>query len=96
MRSPEKTADILRHQHCWFLREMTSEKEAQKFHTDDIWVDVVPLIGWSKFSTRDDQSEAVLRSGWWRVVLSMEFLRLFSGWLQWLRFKVLAVCYDYN
>ena len=45
MRSPEKTADILRHQHCWFLREMTSEKEAQKFHTDDIWVDVVPLIG---------------------------------------------------
>ena len=34
MRSPEKTADILRRQH-WFPREMMSEKQAQKFHTDD-------------------------------------------------------------
>ena len=32
--SPEKTADISRHQH-WFPREMTSERQAQKFHTDD-------------------------------------------------------------
>ena len=31
---PEKTADIWRRQH-WFAREMTSEKRAQKFHTDD-------------------------------------------------------------
>ena len=31
---PEKTADILRRHH-WSPREMTSEKRAQKFHTDD-------------------------------------------------------------
>ena len=31
---PEKTADIWRPYHC-FLRQMTSEKQAQKFHTDD-------------------------------------------------------------
>ena len=30
----EKTADISRRHH-WFPREMTSEKRAQKFHTDD-------------------------------------------------------------
>ena len=35
MRSPEKTAaDILRRQN-WFPHEMTPEKQAQKFHTDD-------------------------------------------------------------
>ena len=32
--SPEKTADISRGNH-WFPSEMTSEKQAQKFHTDD-------------------------------------------------------------
>ena len=32
--SPEKTADISR-RHYWLPREMTSEKQAQKFHTDD-------------------------------------------------------------
>ena len=31
---PEKSADILRRHH-WFPRQMTSEKRAQKFHTDD-------------------------------------------------------------
>ena len=31
----EKTADISRRHH-WFLRKMTSEKRAQKFHTDDV------------------------------------------------------------
>ena len=31
---PEKTADIWRRYH-WFPRQMTSEKRAQKFHTDD-------------------------------------------------------------
>ena len=31
---PEKTADISR-RHERFPREMTSEKRAQKFHTDD-------------------------------------------------------------
>ena len=30
----EKTANTSRH-HDWFTREMTSEKRAQKFHTDD-------------------------------------------------------------
>ena len=36
---PEKTADISLHHH-WFPREMTSEKQAQEFHTDvttQIW-----------------------------------------------------------
>ena len=33
-KQPEKTADIWRCNH-WFLRQMTSEKRAQKFHTDD-------------------------------------------------------------
>ena len=32
---PEKTADISR-RHWWSPREMTSEKRAQKFHTDDV------------------------------------------------------------
>ena len=31
----EKTADISR-RHYWFPCEMTSEKRAQKFHTDDV------------------------------------------------------------
>ena len=33
-KQPEKTADIWRRYH-WFSRQMTSEKRAQKFHTDD-------------------------------------------------------------
>ena len=48
--------------HCWWR------------FTTQIWV--VPLIGWIKFPTRHDQSEALPRSGWWRVI-SMEFLRSF-------------------
>ena len=32
---PEKTADFLRHHH-WFPGERTSEKRAQKLHTDDM------------------------------------------------------------
>ena len=35
-----------------------------------------PWIGWSKFPTRYDQSEALSRSGQWHVI-SMEFLRSF-------------------
>ena len=31
---PEKTADIWRRYH-WFPRQMTYEKRAQKFHTDE-------------------------------------------------------------
>ena len=31
----EKTADILR-LHYWFPRKITPEKQAQKFHTDDV------------------------------------------------------------
>ena len=34
LHQPEKTADISRRHH-WSPREMTSEKRAQKFHTDD-------------------------------------------------------------
>ena len=37
---------------------MTSEKQAQKFHTDDASL-LVPLIGLIKFPTRHDQSEAL-------------------------------------
>ena len=29
---------------------------------------VVLLIGWSKFPSQHDQSEALPRSGWWRVI----------------------------
>ena len=42
--------------------------------TTQIWV--VLLIGWNKFPTRHDQSEALPRSGWWRVSC-IEFLRSF-------------------
>ena len=42
--------------------------------TTQIWVEL--LIGWIKFSTRHDQSEALPRSAQWRVI-SMEFLRSF-------------------
>ena len=42
--------------------------------TTQIWV--VPLIGWIKFPTRHDQSEALPRSELWRVI-SVEFLRSF-------------------
>ena len=42
--------------------------------TTQFWV--VLLIGWIKFTTRHDQSEALPRSGQWRVI-SMEFLRSF-------------------
>ena len=43
--------------------------------TTQIWR-VVLLIGWIKFPTRHDQSEALPRSGKWHVI-SMEFLRSF-------------------
>ena len=47
-----------------FPAKMTSEKQAQKYWwrvTTQIWV--VLLIGWIKFPTRYDQSEALPRSG---------------------------------
>ena len=62
----------------WFPCKMTSEEQVQKFHTDDvttqIWKEL--LIGWSKFSSWDNQSEALHLSGWW-CIISMEFLYLF-------------------
>ena len=39
---------------------------------------VVLLIGWIEFPTRYDQSEALPRSGYWRVI-SMEFLHSFNS-----------------
>ena len=59
---PEKTADIWRRYH-WFSRQMTSEKRAQKFHTDDA---DYPYLGSSSDSTRlgrnaDLRSCSVLR-----------------------------------
>ena len=56
---PEKTAAISRYHH-WFQCEMTSEEQAQKFHTTQIWI--VLLIGGSKFPTRHNQSEALTKS----------------------------------
>ena len=53
---PEKTATILR-QKQWFTREMTSEKRAQKFHTDDKPLarsGLVHLIGW-KFASSNQK-----------------------------------------
>ena len=62
----------------WFPCKMTSEEQVRKFHTDDvttqIWKEL--LIGWSKFSSWDNQSEALHLSGWW-CIISMEFLYLF-------------------
>ena len=68
---PEETAYIWRRYYCMVSPPMTSEKRAQKFRTDDAL-----LIGWNKFPTRHDQSEALPRCGKWRV-LSIEFLRSF-------------------
>ena len=42
----EKTAEFL-WRHHWFYREMTSEKRAQKFHTDDVSLSTSFLIGHS-------------------------------------------------
>ena len=62
----------------WFPCKMTSEEQVRKFHTDDvttqIWKEL--LIGWSKFSSWDNQSEALHLSGRW-CIISMEFLYLF-------------------
>ena len=53
---PEKTTDISR-RHCRFPHEMTSEKRAQKFHTDDV---SLPRSGYSVFSTTGKNcSEAI-------------------------------------
>ena len=41
---PEKTVDILR-RYRWFPREMTFEKRAQKFHTDDA---SLPRFDWMR------------------------------------------------
>ena len=58
---PEKTVHIsLRHR--WFPREMTPEKRAQKFHTDDAQYPLLCTASdWLKICFI--QSEAVPRSG---------------------------------
>ena len=59
----------------WRLRNISAEIPYWWPVTTQIWV--VLLIGWIKFPTRHDQSQALIpRSGWWRVI-SMEFLRSF-------------------
>ena len=50
---PEKTANISRH-HQWLTREMTSEKPAQKFRTNDLG----SVSDWMKQIL--NQSEALL------------------------------------
>ena len=55
--------------------------------TTQMWV--VLLIGWSKFPTRYDQSEALHSFRQWRVVI-IEFLRSFR-WNQWLLREISAV-----
>ena len=54
---PEKTGDISR-RHQQFLREMTSEKRAKKFDTDDLWDNA---SDWLEICF--NQSEALPRSG---------------------------------
>ena len=49
--------NIISLRHHWFSREMTSEKRPQKFHSDDASLPRSSLI----------QSEALPRSGQWRV-----------------------------
>ena len=68
---PEKTADISRCHH-WFPRKMTSEKRVQKFHTDDVWVLIVFLIGWKYVSScqkhtlaPEVRSKPCFQYGWW-------------------------------
>ena len=59
---PEKTANIWRCYH-WFPRQMTSAEIPQWWRiTTQIWT--VLLIGWNKFPTRYDQSEALLSRIW--------------------------------
>ena len=69
---PGKPSPLRRYH--WFSRKMTSEKRAQKFHTDDA---SLPR------SRKCFQSEAPPRYGEWRLI-SLEFLhsfnrRLFAG-----------------
>ena len=61
------------------FKDQTEARRAEKIPywwrvTTQIWV--VLLIGWIKFPMQHEQSEALPRSGWWRVI-SMEFLRSF-------------------
>ena len=86
---PEKTADIPRRQH-WFPREITSEKRAEKFHTDDAslprsdWLEICfnqPHLGndtssvWN-FCTRF--SDVISRGNQWRYMTQMS--AFFSGY----------------
>ena len=78
--SPEKTADISRRHH-WFPRQMTSEKQAQKFHTDDVTLLSSIKCFWLveenfPHCMTHDQSEALPKSRQSRVI-SMEFPRSF-------------------
>ena len=56
------------------VREKSAEIPYWWRVTTQSWV--VLLIGWIKFPTRYYQSEALPKSGYWRVI-SMEFLRSF-------------------
>ena len=56
----------------WFPHEITSEKRAQKC----VWAWVVCLIDRTAWEICFNQSEALPRSGKWRVI-SVEFLRSF-------------------
>ena len=58
----------------WHLRRLSAEIPHWWHVTFQICI--VLLIGWSKFSTQYDQSEALPKSGWWQV-FSMEFQRFF-------------------
>ena len=57
----------------WRLRKEPRNSILMTRHYPDL---VALLIGWIKFPTRHDQSEAQPKSGKWRVI-SMEFLRSF-------------------
>ena len=74
IKQPEKTADVFMMPTLVFLPPMTSEKQKQKFHIDDTSLPrpgQVLLIGWGKFPTWHDESEA-LTQVW--VIITMEFV----------------------
>ena len=73
----EKTADIWR-RHYWFPHKMTSEKWAQKFHTDDVhYQDLGSTFDWLKRISHAARPIRRTTRIWVVNVIRMGFLRLF-------------------
>ena len=81
-RSPRKQSTILRRYHC-FSREMTSEKRAQKLHTDDVslprsgcashWLKQISHAAWPIRSTTQIRVVTRLHYGISAFVSQMSF-----------------------